>query len=86
MRGERSIIFLSKPAVEEALYESVAMPSFAGIDLGQEGAPDERTVYKFRHLLQRHKRGKQLLKTMNEYRARNAVKISNGTIMAATII
>ena len=29
---------LSDPAVEEALYESVSMREFAGIDLGQSGA------------------------------------------------
>ena len=39
---------LSDPAVEEALYGSAAMRSFAGIDLGQQAAPDETTVCKFR--------------------------------------
>lgn len=77
---------LSDPAVEEALYDSAAMRSFAGIDLGQEAAPDETTVCKFRHLLERHKLGKQLLKTVNEYLACNGIKISNGTIVDATII
>lgn len=77
---------LSDPAVEEALYDSVTMRAFAGIDLGQEAAPDETTVCKFRHLLERHKLGKQLLKTVNEYLARNGIKISNGTIVDATII
>ena len=32
---------LSDPAVKEALYDSAAMRSFAGIDLGREPAPDE---------------------------------------------
>lgn len=41
---------------------------------------------KFRHLLERHKLGKQLLKTVNEYLACNGIKISNGTIVDATII
>lgn len=77
---------LSDPAVEEALYDSAAMRSFAGIDLGQEAAPDETTVCKFRHLLERHKLGKSLLKTVNSYLARNGIKISNGTIVDATII
>jgi IS5 family transposase len=67
---------LSDPAVEEALYDSVAMRSFAGIDLGQEGAPDETTVCKFRHLLEQHKRGKKPLATVNGYLARNGLKIS----------
>jgi len=77
---------LSDPAVEEALYDSAAMRNFAGIDLGQEAAPDETTVCKFRHLLERHKLGKPLLRRVNEYLARNGIKISNGTIVDATII
>jgi IS5 family transposase len=44
---------LSDPAVEEALYESASMRNFAGIDLGVEAAPDETTVCKFRHLLEK---------------------------------
>ncbi|MDE2348653.1 MAG: IS5 family transposase [Gammaproteobacteria bacterium] len=77
---------LSDPAVEEALYDSVAMRSFAGIDLGAEAAPDETTVCKFRHLLEKHKLGKRLLVAVNEYLRRNGIKIANGTIVDATII
>jgi IS5 family transposase len=77
---------LSDPAVEEALYDSVAMRSFVGIDLGVEGAPDETTVCKFRHLLERNKLGKTLLKAVNEHLRRNGIKIANGTIVDATII
>ena len=58
---------LSDPAVEEALYDSVAMRSFVGIDLGAEGVPDETTVCKFRHLLERNKLGKTLLKAINKH-------------------
>jgi IS5 family transposase len=77
---------LSDPAVEEALYDSESMRRFAGIDLGQESAPDETTVCKFRHLLERNKLGKKLLSTVNEYLALNGIKISKGTIVDATII
>jgi IS5 family transposase len=77
---------LSDPAVEEALYDSVAMRGFVGIDLGAEGAPDETTVCKFRHLLERAKLGKVLLKAVNDHLRRNGIKISNGTIVDATII
>src|SRR5208283_5827212 len=45
---------LSNPAMEEALYDSLVMRRFVGIDLGQEPAPDETTVCKFRHLLEEH--------------------------------
>ncbi len=77
---------LSDPAVEEALYDSVAMRSFAGIDLGTEAAPDETTVCKFRHLLERNKLGKPLLRAVNQYLGENGIKIANGTIVDATII
>jgi len=77
---------LSDPAVEEALYDSVAMRGFAGIDLGVEAVPDETTVCKFRHLLERHKLGKTLLKAVNQYLRENGIKIANGTIVDATII
>jgi IS5 family transposase len=77
---------LSDPAVEEALYDSATMRAFAGVDLGQEAAPDETTVCKFRHLLERHKLGKQLLETVNRHLKSRGIKISNGTIVDATII
>lgn len=77
---------LSDPAVEEALYDSVAMRSFAGIDLGMEAVPDETTVCKFRHLLERNKLGKVLLKAVNQYLKENGIRIANGTIADATII
>lgn len=77
---------LSDPAVEEALYDSAAMRAFAGIDLGSEAAPDETTVCKFRHLLERHKLGKPLLRAVNEYLRVNGIKVTNGTIVDATII
>jgi IS5 family transposase len=77
---------LSDPAVEEALYDSVAMRAFVGIDLGVEGAPDETTVCKFRHLLERHKLGKVLLTAVNDHLRRGGIKIAKGTIVDATII
>jgi hypothetical protein len=35
---------LSDPAVGEALYDSLAMRGFVGIDLGREPVPDETTI------------------------------------------
>src|ERR1700704_5951373 len=43
---------LSDPAVEEALYDSLSMRGFVGIDLGREPVPGETTVCRFRHLLE----------------------------------
>ena len=77
---------LPDPAVEEALYDSAAMRSFAGIDLGSERAPDETTVCKFRRLLEHNGLCKKPLATVNEHLKRSGIKITSGTIMDATII
>ena len=77
---------LSDPAVEEALYESVSMRTFVGIDLGREPAPDETTVCKFRHLLERHDLGRQLFEQVGRYLQAQGLKVASGTIVDATII
>ena len=56
---------LSDPAVEETLYDSAVMRQFVGIDLGCEPVPDETTVCKFRHLLEEHQLGEQILGQVN---------------------
>lgn len=77
---------LSDPAVEEALYDSLSMRNFVGIDLGREGAPDETTVCKFRHLLETHDLGKRLFEEVGRHLQANGLKVSTGTIVDATII
>jgi len=77
---------LSDPAVEEALYDSLAMRSFVGIDLGREPVPDETTVCKFRHLLERHELGRALFEQVHRHLEAQGLKVSTGTIVDATII
>ncbi|MGS2724950.1 IS5 family transposase [Porticoccus sp. GXU_MW_L64] len=77
---------LSDPAAEEAIYDSRAMRQFVGIDLGNEPAPDETTICKFRHLMERHNLGDQFFHLVNEYLQENGMKVSRGTIVDATII
>ena len=77
---------LSDPAAGEALYESVSMRQFVGIDLGREPAPDETTILNFRHLLERHNLGKALFERVNSYLASRGLKVAGGTIVDATII
>lgn len=77
---------LSDPGAEEALYDSRAMRSFVGIDLGQEPVPDETTICKFRHLMERHNLGDELFRLVNIYLEENGLKITRGTIVDATII
>jgi IS5 family transposase len=77
---------LSDPAVEEALYDSVVMRQFVGIDLGHEPVPDETTVCKFRHLLEEQDLGGEMLETVNLHLQKKGVRITTGTIVDATII
>jgi IS5 family transposase len=77
---------LSDPAVEEALYESGSMRAFAGIDLASEPAPDQTTVCKFRHLLERNNLGTRLFQEVGRYLQSRGMKVSSGTIVDATII
>ena len=41
-------------ALDDALYDSQAMRTFAGIDLSVEAVPDATTLLAFRHLLEAH--------------------------------
>jgi IS5 family transposase len=77
---------LADPAVEEALYDSASLRQFAGIDLGGEPVPDETTVCKFRHLLEEHHLGEEILGTVNLHLQAKGVRITTGTIVDATII
>lgn len=77
---------LSDPGAEEALYDSHAMQRFIGLDLGKESAPDETTICKFRHLLERHALGEKLFGAVAKHLQEKGIKIANGTIVDATII
>ncbi len=77
---------LSDPGMEEALYDSRVMRDFAGIDLGEEAAPDETTILNFRHLLEAKDMGTELLRLVNGYLAENGLTVSRGTIVDASII
>ncbi len=77
---------LSDPAVEEVLYDSLSMRNFVGIDLGREGAPDETTVCKFRHLLEQHGLGRRLFEEVGRHLQDKGLKVSTGTIVDASII
>jgi transposase, IS5 family len=77
---------LADPAVEEALYDSATLRQFVGIDLGAEPVPDETTVCKFRHLLEEHHLGEEILGTVNLHLQAKGVRITTGTIVDATLI
>jgi len=77
---------LSDPAAEEALYESISMRRFVGIDLGREAVPDETTILNFRHLIEVNELGAAMLHAVNDHLHTKGIKIGTGTIVDATII
>src|SRR4029077_16726196 len=77
---------LSDPAVEEALYDSLSMRRFVGMDLGCEPAPDETTMCRFRHLLEAHELGTRMFEEVHRHLEASGIKVAKGTIVDATII
>jgi len=77
---------LSDPGAEELLYESAAVRRFVGVDLGIASAPDETTILRFRHLLEKHDLGGLMLDAVNVHLEAKGIKIQTGTIVDATII
>ena len=77
---------LSDPGEEEALYDSQAMCRFVGIDLRPKPVPNETTILKFRHLLEKHHLGKKLFQQVHRHLESQGIKVTKGTIRDATII
>jgi len=77
---------LADLACEEALYDSVSLCRFVGIDLGREAVPDATTMLKFRKLLNDHKLGEALFAQVGAVLQSKGFKLNTGTIVDATII
>lgn len=75
---------LSDPAMEDSLYDIEAMRRFAGIDINR--VPDETTICKFRHFLEKNKITKKLFEITEKYLSERRLILNEGTIMDATII
>ena len=76
---------LSDPAMEDALYDSVAVQRFVGL-AGRDPRPDETTILNFRHLLEQHDLGAALLAEVTQHLAARGVRLREGTIVDATIL
>jgi len=76
---------LSDPAMEDALHDSDAFRCFAGLEaLGR--IPDESTICKFRHLLERHQLGRSIFESINAHLVEQGITLREGSLMDATII
>ena len=77
---------LSDPAMEEALHDVPLYREFAGLDGWTQRLPDETTILRFRHLLQKHKLADQMLATVNELLRSKGLMLRAGTVVDATLI
>ena len=77
---------LSDPAAEEALYDSESMRCFVGLELGEDTIPDESTILRFRHLLERHDLAGKLFKIVGKHLDDKGLIVKSGTIVDATLI
>jgi IS5 family transposase len=77
---------LSDEALEDAIYDSQAMRTFAGIDLSAETVPDATTLLNFRHLLEKHGLTKAIFEQVGAMLEEKKLLMREGTIVDATII
>ena len=77
---------LADEALEDTIYDSQAMRSFAGIDLGRESVPDATTLLKFRHLLEARELTKRIFEEVGALLAERKLLMREGTLVDATII
>lgn len=77
---------LSDEGIEDAVYESVSVRQFIGIDLLTEDAPDSTTLLRFRRFLEKHALTELIFSTINEFLASNGLLLKKGSVVDATII
>jgi len=77
---------LSDPQAEEAIYDSESMRRFARVELGEDVVPDESTILRFRHLLEKHKLTEGIFAAVQDLLAERRLLLRAGTIVDATII
>ena len=76
----------SDPAMEESLHDVPLYRAFAELDAGVSRLPDESTILRFRHLLEKHELSAQLLATINGTLAKRGLLLKTGTVVDATLI
>ena len=76
---------LSDSAMEEAFFDTPLYREFAQLDAFGR-LPDESTILRFRHGLEKHKLADQILATVNELLEQRGLLLKEGTAVDATLI
>ena len=77
---------LSDPAMEEALHDVPLYREFARLGDAQARLPDETTILRFRHLLERHNLAPDMLRLVNDLLQAKGLMLRTGTAVDATLI
>lgn len=77
---------LSDPAMEEAIYDRLSFQKFLGFDCFGGVVPDQSSILRFRHLLEKHQLSDTILATVNQHLAANNLILHDGTIVDATLL
>ena len=77
---------LSDPAMEEALHDVPLYREFAKLDGVTARLPDETTILRFRHLLERHNLAVDTLRVVNDILQAKGLMMRTGTAVDATLI
>ena len=77
---------LSDPQAEDAIYDSESMRRFAKVELAEDKVPDETTILRFRHLLEKHRLTEAIFEAVRDLLTEHHLLLRAGTIVDATII
>ncbi|WP_431261527.1 IS5 family transposase [Roseateles chitinivorans] len=77
---------LSDPAMEEALHDVPLYREFARLEGATDRLPDETTILRFRHLLEKHNLAVDMLRVVNDLLGYKGLMLRSGTAIDATLI
>ncbi len=77
---------LSDPAMEEALHDMPVFREFAKLGDGVSRLPDETTILRFRHLLEKHDLATDMLRVVNDILQAKGLLMKKCKVVDATLI
>jgi len=77
---------LSDPQAEDSIYDSESMRRFVGVELGEDTVPDETTILRFRHLLEKQDLTEAIFREVRGLLEEKRLLLKAGTIVDATIV
>lgn len=75
----------SDPAMEEALHDIPLYQEFAHLNAGMSRLPEETTILRFRHMLEAHGLGQQILATVNAKLIDRGLMLNTGSVVDAEL-